>query len=239
MHPLAPISFRARRADSLKKAESPLCLLRYLVLHDGPLASNAIEAIAFARTRGGPGAPPDLELIFAPFEWRNQGLEPPQIHGFGMACVAVAPLSRGRLALRSPDPMAPPSIDFGLLSDPEGRDAAVLIAGLRLSRKIAATAPLDGEVAEELKPGPAVESDSDLRAALNEELQTVYHPTSTCRMGSDGRSVVDPKLKVRGVEGLWVVDASVMPTVPRGHPNAVVAMIANRAAGFVEASLAG
>ena len=149
----------------------------------------------------------------------------------------VAPESRGRLTLQGPDPVLPPRIDFGLLNDSKGKDAAVLWEGVRLSREIAATPPLAAANTGEMRPGVAVESDDDLLAYASTELQTVYHPTSTCRMGSDTRAVVDPKLHVRGVDGLWVADASVMPSVPRGHPNAVVAMIAERAAGWIEATL--
>jgi choline dehydrogenase len=141
------------------------------------------------------------------------------------------------LTLRSADPLDPPVIDFGLLSDPEGIDVSVLLAGVRLSRKIAATAPLAAENAGELRPGEFVEADRDLLTYASTELQTVYHPTSTCRMGVDERAVVDPELRIRGVDGLWVVDASIMPSVPRGHPNAVVAMIANRAAGWIETAM--
>jgi choline dehydrogenase-like flavoprotein len=137
------------------------------------------------------------------------------------------------VALKSKDPLAAPAIDFGLLSDSEGRDAAVLREGLRLARKIMSTEPIARETADELTPGATVTSDDALRAAMNAEIQTVYHPSSTCRMGSDARAVVDPRLKVRSVDGLWVADASVMPSVPRGHPNAVVAMIAHRAADWI------
>jgi choline dehydrogenase-like flavoprotein len=137
--------------------------------------------------------------------------------------------------LRTADPLVPLGIDFGLLNDPEGIDASVLWAGVRLGRRIAATAPLEANNAGELPPGEAVEMDKDLLAYACKELQTVYHPTSTCRMGSDSRAVVDPELCVRGVDRLWVADASVMPSVPRGHPNAVVAMIAQRAVGWIEA----
>lgn len=130
--------------------------------------------------------------------------------------------------------MDPPRIDFGLLSDPEGIDAAILWEGIRLSRKVASTAPLAEDNAGELRPGAPIESEREFLDFASEELQTVYHPTSTCSMGSDPGSVVDPQLKVRGIDGLWVVDASIMPTVPRGHPNAVVAMIAARAARWIE-----
>ena len=236
-HPVLPIVFRTRGTNTFKNAESRLSLLRYLVFKSGMLASNGCEAFAFAEVHPSRSSAPNLELIFVPFDFRHQFLEPPQVHAFSIGAAVVSPRSRGRVFLRSADPLAPLGIDFGLLSDPEGIDASVLWAGVRLGRRIAATAPLEAENAGELRPGETVERDSDLLAYACKELQTVYHPTSTCRMGSDSRAVVDPQLRVRGVDGLWVADASVMPSVPRGHPNAVVAMIAQRAAGWIEAFL--
>jgi choline dehydrogenase len=232
-HPVVPVSFSTRRTDTMKSAESPINLLRYVLFRKGMLASNAIEALAFTRSSRAAANAPDLELLLGPLEWRNQALEPPKIHAFGIAAIAVKPRSRGRVRLRSADPLAPPSIDFALLSDPDGIDAAVMIEAIRLARKIAATPPLAAERVAELAPGEQVQSDAELRAWINEDLQTVYHPTSTCRMGSDGGSVVDPRLRVRGVDSLWVADASVMPSVPRGHTNAPTAMIAQRAAEFI------
>lgn len=233
-HPLVPITFRTRGSDTFKNAESPANLLRYLLGRRGMLASNTVEAMAFARIAGDAPAP-DLELIFVPFEWRNEGLEPPREHAFTIAAAGMSPFSRGSVTVLSRDPQTPPAIDFGLLTDP--RDRAVLLGGLRLARRVAATAPLAAERAAEIFPGEGVESDDELNACIDAQLQTVYHPTSTCRMGSDPGAVVDPHLRVAGVERLWVADASVMPTVPRGHPNAVVAMVAHRAAGFIESSL--
>jgi len=234
-HPVLPVVFRTHGTDTLKSAESPVHLLRYIVWKQGMLASNGIEGFAFKAVR--PGLAPDLEIMFLPFETRNQLLEPPKEHAFCLAPAVVAPQSRGRLTLQGPDPLLPPCIDFGLLSDPEGVDKSVLWEGVRLSKKIAATAPLAAANAGELRPGASVVSDDELLEYASTEIQTVYHPTSTCRMGSDTRAVVDPKLRVCGVDKLWIADASVMPSVPRGHPNAVVAMIADRAAGWIERDL--
>jgi choline dehydrogenase-like flavoprotein len=234
-HPLLALVFRTRRRDTLKRAESLPSLLRYLLFKRGMLASNAVEAFAFTSVAGGAGAPPDLELLFAPLEWRKEGLETPKIHAFSIGSIVVTPRSRGRVSLAGPDPLSAPRIDFGLLGDPEGADAAIAVAGIRLAREIAATMPLAADCAEEVYPGQAMRSDAELRASLAARVQTVYHPTSTCRMGSDPRAVVTPDLRVAGIDGLWVADASVMPAVPRGHPNAVVAMIAQRAAAMVEA----
>lgn len=233
-HPTLALVFDTRRTDTLKNAESPANLLRYLFLKRGMLATNAIEAFAFARSGLNPEAAPDIELLFGPFEWRDEGRAPPRKHAFTMAPIVAAPRSRGRLRLKSADPLQPPGIDFGLLSDADDVDARVLLAAIRLARRVAARMPA-GDMAGESLPGPGLESDRELRAWVNSCIQTVYHPTSTCRMGADRRSVVTPRLQVRGVRGLWVADASVMPAVPRGHPNAVVAMIAERAAGWIEA----
>ena len=232
-HPVLPIVFRTQSCDTLKRAESPLELLRYIVFKRGMLASGGVEGFAFTQIHSGPVAAPDLELLFLPFDARREFLEPPQEDAFVLAPVVVAPRSRGRLTLRSPDPLVPPAIDPRLLSDPEGIDRSVLWDGVGLSRRIAATSPLCEWNSGELRPGASVQSESELLDYASDTLQTVYHPTSTCRMGSDARSVVDPQLRVRGIGGLWIADASVMPAVPRGHPNAVVAMIAERAAGWI------
>lgn len=236
-HPLAPVIFRCSTTDTLKNADSLTALTRYATLGSGMLASNGVEAFLFMKTRHSTKNAPDLELIFVPFEWLNEGLQPPSIHAFGIASVAVAPLSRGRLWLKSPDPLMPPAIDFGLLSDPDGIDLKVMMEGVWLARKIADTPPLSRDMVEDYDPKARVVTDSEMKAWIDTRIQTVYHPTSTCRMGEDERSVVDSRLRVRGVERLWVADASVMPTVPRGHPNAVVAMIAYRAAEMIKQEL--
>lgn len=233
-----PVIFGARGTDTMKNAESLRSVLSYVAFKRGMLASNGVEAFAFTTMQPGSHSAPDLELMLCSFDMRNQFLEPPRVHTFGIGAAVVAPRSRGQLHLRSADPRAPLGIDFGLLSDSEGVDASVLWAGVRRARKIAAIAPLAAENTGELRPGRAVDTDRDLLTYASQELQTVYHPTSTCRMGSDPRAVVDAELRVQGVDGLWIADASVMPSVPRGHPNAVVAMIAQRAAGWIEASLA-
>jgi choline dehydrogenase len=236
-HPLSGVQYRVRGCNTLRTAESIPNILRYLMFKRGVLTSNAVEAIVFARSRPDIEGPPDMELIFAPFEWRKEGLERPQLDAFTIGVIVVASRSRGSVRLRSSNPLDPPSIDFNLLGDSEGKDMAVMLAGARLARKIARTYPLGQFADDELLPGAEYESDDVLLRELGHQLQTVYHPTSSCRMGSDARAVVDPQLRVCGVENLWVADASIMPTVPRGHPNAVVAMIAYRAAEWIAAEL--
>lgn len=232
-HPVLPLVFATHCTDTLLRAESIGQVLRYLLLGKGMLASSGIEGFAFTQVQPGPLAAPDLELMFLPFEARREFLEPPQAQAFSMGPAVVAPRARGTLRLRSADPAAAPKIDPNLLGDPDGIDASVLWEGVRLVRRIAATAPLAQWNSGELAPGPQVTSVEELLKYAGSALQTVYHPTSTCRMGSDARAVVDPQLRVNGVDNLWVADASVMPSVPRGHPHAVVAMIANRAAEWI------
>ena len=236
-HPTLPIAFRTPRTDTLLAAETLPQLLRYLLAGRGMLASNGVEAFAFTQVGPGPVQAPDLELMMLPVDAQPEFLEPPREHAFVIAPAVVAPRSRGRLHLRGRDVGTPMGIDPALLSDTEGVDAQVLWHGVRLARRIAAAAPLAACNGGELRPGPLAQHERDFMAYALGALQTVYHPTSTCRMGSDAAAVVDPQLRVRGVQGLWVADASVMPTVPRGHPNAVVAMIGQRAAAWVEAAL--
>lgn len=235
-HPMACLTFEARSGRSLKSAESPANLLRYITRRKGMLASNVAEAIAFLRTLHAQGAGPDLELLFAPVEWRAEGLEPPRVHGFTIAVIALTPRSRGAVTLASRDIRTPPRIDPALLSDPTGADRAVMSEGIDIARRIARTRPLSEEAGAEIAPGSACQSAEAKQTWLNEATQTVYHPAGTCRMGAEAGSVVDPKLAVRGVSGLWVADASVMPAVTRGHPNAAVAMIAERAAQLISAA---
>jgi choline dehydrogenase len=237
-HPIIPTVFGTNTDKTYLKAESIASLLNYLVLRRGMLASNGVEAFAFANTRPEERSAPDLELVFLPFEFRAEFFEPPQVHAFSIGAAAIAPRSRGRVFLKDAAPNSAPGIDFGLLSDPEGIDAQVMWDGVRMIRKIVDTEPLAGLNTGELQPGKDVQSDADLLAYAASELQTVYHPTSTCRMGNDPGAVVDPQLKVNGVDGLWIADASVMPSVPRGHPNSVVAMIAARAADGIAQDLA-
>jgi choline dehydrogenase len=222
-HVLAPIVFGCDAPVSLKSAESPLQLLRYLLARRGMLTSNIAEALAFTQTSAALEAP-DLELVFAPVPWVGQGLEAPTRHGFTIGVVNVAPRSRGQVALRSADPDAPPAIRPGYLSDPA--DMRVLVHGAELARRIAAAPPLQsfGGVAE-LAPTAGAGEDG-LRAVT----QTIYHPACTCRMGGDALAVLDVELRVHGVDGLRVADVSAMPTLPRAHPQAAAYVIGERCA---------
>ena len=212
--------------DSLYDAEKPIQLLRLLLRRRGMLTSNVGEAAAFVRTRPELTAP-DLELIFAPVLYVEEGLVPPPAHGFSMASVGLQPNSRGSVSLRSADAREAPEISPGYLQDPE--DLRVLVEGTKLARRIAATGKLGRWLSGERAPGPGVESDDEIEAWVRQVAQTIYHPVGTCALGS----VVDSELRVNGVESLRVVDASVMPKLNRGHTHAPTTMIAERASEFV------
>jgi choline dehydrogenase-like flavoprotein len=196
----------------------------------GPLTSNVAEAGGFLRTRDDLDAP-DVQLHFAPARFQSEGLVPGDGHGFALGACVLKPKSRGYVALGSPDPTAKPMIVHNYLEHPD--DVASMVAGVKLCLEICETGKL-GELSTGMLIGPDSKSDGDIEAHCRQSLQTLYHPVGTCRMGDDPTSVVDRELKVRGVEGLRVVDASVMPTVPRGNTNAPVIALAERAADLIK-----
>jgi choline dehydrogenase-like flavoprotein len=195
----------------------------------GPLTSNVAEAGGFLRTRDGLDAP-DVQLHFAPARFQSEGLVPGDGHGFALGACVLKPKSRGFVALGSPDPTAKPLIVHNYLEHPD--DVASMVAGVKTCLEICATGKL-GELSTGMLIGPDSNSDEDIEAHCRQRLQTLYHPVGTCRMGDDPTAVVDRELKVRGVEGLRVVDASVMPTVPRGNTNGPVIALAERAADLI------
>jgi choline dehydrogenase len=227
---------RTTGVETLASAESLRNLARWALLGRGPLTSNLGEAVAFVRSQPGL-ALPDLELLLAPVLFEKEGLEPPSEHGLTLAVVLLVPRSRGTVLLRTADPLDPPAIDPRYLTDPEAEDEATLLRGLRLARRVLAQEPLASFVAGEILPGDDARTDDQLRAHLRALSQTLYHPAGTCRMGSDAAAVVDTRLRVRGVVGLRIADASVMPALPRGHTNWPTVMIAERASDFVAADL--
>ena len=157
----------------------------------------------------------------------QEGLLPAPAHGFTLSACVLRPRSRGQVAVVSPDPTTKPFILHNYYAEPEDLRSAV--AGLRAVLEIAGTEPL-ARYAQQPWREPASDSDEDLAAHARATAQTIYHPTSTCRMGVDDLAVVDPELLVRGVEGLRVVDASIFPSVPRGNTNAPVIAVAAKAA---------
>lgn len=196
----------------------------------GPYASNVAEAGGFVRTVEGLPAP-DLQYHVIPTPFVNQGLTEAKERILSVFVTAVAVASRGRITLRSAGPHAKPLIDPGYLADKADLD--VLVAGVRQAREISAAGPLATLTQGERAPGEQIADDDALREWVRRDTVTLFHPTSTCAMGVDAGAVVDTELRVRGVEGLRVVDASVMPTVPRGNTNAPTIAIAERAADLI------
>ncbi len=205
-------------------------VLEYLLWRQGPLASFVFEANAFVRTTPELDRP-DVQMVFQPAR-RNQNTFPiPVGHGYVMSSVLLYPKSRGRIALASPDPETAPIIDPNLLAEPE--DYEPLLRALALSRRVFASPAFARYRAEEFKPGPEITTREGLMAHIRDTGSTVHHPCGSCRMGGDDASVVDPELKVRGVEGLRVADASIFPRLVGGNTNAVVVMVAEKAADMI------
>lgn len=223
---------RCSKPISLFAAESVFNVARYLLFRRGMLATNGGEAVAFVRTRPNLEAP-DVELFLFPVMWLNEGLTPPPGHGFSIAVINLKPRSRGCVRLRSRDPLHAPIIDTNHLSDPNGEDLRNAVEGLRVARRIVAAEPLASMCAEEVLPGGGARTDAELAAAVRADGQTIYHPVGTCKMGLDAMSVVDPTLSVHGISNLRVVDASVMPSIIRGHTHAPAVMIAEKAAALL------
>jgi choline dehydrogenase len=175
-----------------------------------------------------PGLPgPDLQALLGHLPHYPEGYEGP-MEGFTLTSMLTRPASRGTVRLASADPSAPPLIDPGYATCDVDVDA--IVSGLHLLREVGAQPALDGWRGSEMCPGPDVRSDGELRDYVRRSYSTIYHPTSTCRMGVDAGSVVDPRLRVHGVEGLRVADASVMPLITSGNTHAPTMMIAERAA---------
>jgi len=177
---------------------------------------------------------PDIQFHVTPFGVMLPTDEktPPPYGRYASICPGlIYPRSHGEVRLHSADPTEAPEIDPRYFADPADLDH--LVTGVKLAREIAATAPLAGILGREVFPGPAVASDDELRASVRATCNTIFHPTGTCKMGTDPLAVVDPQLRVHGLEGLRVVDASILPRIIGGNTNAPVIMIAEKAADLI------
>ncbi len=215
------------------KLQEAIVGIRYLLTHNGPGSSNIAETGGFVATPRAPEGRPDVQLHFVPAQLDDHGRNRLPGHGYTFHCCVLRPKSRGRIRLASADPAAKARIFANYLAEPE--DAATLVAGMKIVREIASARAFDAYRGEELFPGAKAQSDAELLAAIRAKAETIYHPVGTCRMGNDDGAVVDPRLRVRGVAGLTVADASVMPTLVSGNTNAPTIMIAERAAEWLAA----
>jgi choline dehydrogenase len=205
--------------------------LEYRYFRKGPLTSNGPEAGGFLTTRGGLQAP-DLQFHFSPGWSVGFGADRPAGHGFALWPALVLPESRGYLALRSPDPLAPPLIQPNYLASEA--DLEVLVQGVKIARSLARTQAFAPFIGTAIQPEETVQHDVDIRAYICASASTVYHPVGTCKMGVDALAVVDPQLRVYGVEGLRVADASIMPTIVNGNTNAPAIMIGEKLAEMLK-----
>jgi choline dehydrogenase len=236
-HPVVTAMWSTPRSRGLWELSGPRNLARWQLTHAGPLATNVAEAGGFTRTD--PALPaPDIQWHVLPVPYQNSGLTDPSVRALSVLVTLVSPGSRGRIRLRSADPRHKPAIDPAYLSDIDDIDP--LVRAVELVREIAAARPMARVCDAELAPGPDFSSRYDLAEWVRGEITTLYHPVGTCAMGGDSKlaasrltSVVDPDLRVRGVDRLRVADASVMPTVPRGNTNAPTIAIAERAADLI------
>jgi choline dehydrogenase len=226
----APVSFlRELRADRVA-----FSLLRWWLFGSGVFATQINSCNAVIRTDAAL-AQPDIQLMCNPVRmdarvwWPLIGRR--QTHLLTVDAVLLHPVSRGRVSLRSADPAAKPRIEFNCLANPE--DLATLRRGIRAARRIYATAPQSELVESEAAPGAAVESDSELDAYIRATAGVTQHPVGTCSMAVGAGRVVDHELRVCGIDGLRVADASIMPTVPGGNTYGAVLMIAERAADLI------
>jgi choline dehydrogenase len=233
-HPYVVCVWEATEPESLFGADKPKPMLEWILRRSGPLTSSVAEAFAFVRSR--PGLPAaDLQYHFAPAYFVDNGAEEYDGHAFTMGPVLISPKSRGQMRLRSADPLEKPAIRTNTLAEPE--DVAALVTGVELAREIAAAEPLASACGREIYPGADVRDDHDVEAHVRRAVELLYHPSGTCRMGGED-AVLDPELRVRGVEGLRVVDASVFPVIPGGNTNAPTIMVAERAADLVRGGVA-
>jgi choline dehydrogenase len=223
-HPAAPVVWYTKDTTDLTLLATPARLLRWQATGRGPLASNVGEAGAFFHTRDGLPAP-DMQVHVAPTFFYDNGLREVNSAGFTAGATLVDVASRGRLLLRSANPRWQPLIDPAYYSEPVDLDA--MVAALRTMVEIAAESPLAKYLTTPFFPL------DDLTEHVRQQTQTLYHPVGTCAMGTGELSVVDPTLKVQGIDGLRVVDASVMPKVPRGNTNAPTIMVAEKAADLI------
>lgn len=204
--------------------------LDYLLRQRGPLTVSAGQAGVFARTRPELDYP-DIQIHFLTLSTDQPGKSLHPFSGFTSSVCQLRPESRGAVHIASADPAAAPRINASYLSAPA--DRATIVAGMRLSRRILRAAPLEPLVEEELKPPAEAETDDALLDYARTTGSSIFHPVGTCRMGADADSVVDPRLRVRGVTGLRVVDASIMPTLVSGNTNAPAIMIGEKGADMI------
>ncbi len=234
-HPAAAVAMRTKSPESYGLSWKALPrdiwnVAEYLAARKGPLGSNLLEAHGFIRSQPDLERP-DLQLVFIPAHRNASGFPIPFGHGFGIISINVRPKARGSVRLASPDPHAAPAIDPNLFG--ASGDIEAVLKGLQIGRRILAAHPFARLEAHEILPGDQVQSEADWLDHIRRTCVTVHHPSGTCRLGGSEDTVVDPELKVRGLQGLRVADASVFPEPIAGNTNASVVMVAEKASDLI------
>ncbi|EJO57278.1 GMC family oxidoreductase [Burkholderia multivorans] len=233
-HPDFVFGYRTRSLDTMGISPGGSLrmlreILRFRRERRGMLTSNFAEGGGFLKTRPGLDAP-DIQLHFVVALVDNHARRMHPGHGLSCHVCLLRPRSRGSVTLRSNDPLAAPLIDPAFFDDPQ--DIEDMVAGFKITRRLMETPALAAWIKRDLFTS-YVKTDDDIRDALRQRTDTVYHPVGTCRMGTDDMAVVDPQLRVRGTQGLRIVDASVMPTLIGGNTNAPTIMIAEKAVDLI------
>ncbi|CAL9368550.1 GMC family oxidoreductase [Streptomyces cellulosae] len=235
-HLYVPLAFEAHGRVTPGVTDRQGEITEFLRGRRGRLTSNLAEAVAFLRS--GPGLPaPDLEFVWMLVPFLDQARAARQ-HGVTLGVVLLRPRSHGTVRLASADPAAHPVIDPRYLSDPDGDDLRVLTEGIHRAQQVLTRPALAARLGAPLTPGALDPDPGTVHALTRTHAETLYHPVGTCGMGGDPEAVLDPHLRVRGVAGLRVVDASALPSLPRGHTHAPTVMLAERAADLILAEAA-
>jgi choline dehydrogenase len=229
-HFLTPVNYHCTQPVSLANAEIAENRDLYMSSHDGPLTSNLVEAIAFYKTRTGLKTP-DVVLNFIPNFFQDYGFRNYDGHAFTVSVNLRQTESKGQITLASNDPFASPRIQVNYLS--QGSEVKSLIQGIRFAREIIRNKAFDPYRGIEIFPGDSIQTDQEISDYIRSRGHTEFHPVSTCKMGNDAMAVVDSRLRVRGVEGLRVADASVFPAETISATNITTIMIGERAAAMI------
>jgi choline dehydrogenase len=229
-HPLAFLNWRTRELPTLDDATHPKYAGQWVATRRGKLSSTIAEAAIHWRSDDSLPAP-DFQILFAPVYFWEHGFRKTGAPAMTIGMSFIGPTSRGSVRLRSADPTDHPRILNNMLGRDE--EVAAFMRATELVRELAATPPLGPLLGEELNPGRSIADRDSLVAWLRAVCEHTYHPTCSCRIGPVGEGVVDPELRVHGIEALRVIDASAMPRVTSGNTHAPTVMIAERGADFV------
>jgi choline dehydrogenase len=232
-HPMYMLNFETTAKGTLLEAEKPRQLVKYLTRRKGLLTSNIAEAGGFFHTRSGDAAP-YMQFIAAPGYFWDNGFGTHPTPAYALGCSMVGAASTGEVRLKDADPSNRASVKFNYFSDPADMDA--MVTAIERARDVVASAPLAGVTGKEIKPGAHAKSRGELEASIRRGVQHTYHPACTARMGTEADGVVDWELRVHGISGLRVADASVFPVIPHGNTHAPTVLVGEKAADLIKES---